>query len=138
MANTGQLLFGNLPSVPILWMIGLLGFVALWWYVCRNEGALRRLFLALWLPAAVLTAAIYSLDGRGYAVGESLSLLMHRDPAVLHAVHWLPTNGFDATYALIAGGTAAALATMALHLAGILLGVVVSIAPPARRGGRRN
>ena len=22
MANTGQLLFGNLPSVPVLWMLG--------------------------------------------------------------------------------------------------------------------
>jgi hypothetical protein len=36
MANEGQLIFGDLPSVPVLWLVGLLGFIAHWWFVCRN------------------------------------------------------------------------------------------------------
>jgi hypothetical protein len=132
MADTGQLLFGNLPSVPVLWMIGLLGFIAFWWYVCRTENRVRRLFLALWLPAAVVVAALYSLDGHGYAVSESLGLLVHRDPGILRLVRWMPSDGFSATYAVITGGAVAALATMALQFVGVLVGALLGLVPSVR------
>lgn len=132
MANTGQLLFGDLPSVPVLWMVGLLGFTALWWYVCRNERCVRRLFLALWLPAAVVAGALFSLDGHGYAVSESLALLAHRDPGILRLVRWIPTDGFSATYAMTTGGAVAALATIALQLVGVIAGALLGLVPSAR------
>lgn len=137
MANTGQLLFGNLPSVPVLWMVGLLGFIAFWWYVCRNEGSVRRLFLALWLPAAVVAGALYSLDGHGYAVTESLTLLAHRDPGILRLVRWFPPDGFSTTYAVITGGAVAALATMALQFVGVLVGAMLGLVSSARLNAPR-
>ena len=127
MAIEGQLLFGDLPSVPVLWLVGLLGFIAFWWYVCRTETRVRRLFLALWLPAAVVAGALYSLDGRGYAVSESLRLLAHRDPGIIGLVRWMPSNGFEATYDVIVGGAVAALATMALQLLGVMVGALLGL-----------
>ena len=145
MANAGQLLFGNLPPVPVWWLLGLLVFIAFWWYVWRNERATRRLFLLLWLPAGLVAGALYSLDGRGYAVSESLRLLVHRDPAVLRLVRWVPTDGFSGTYAVIVGGAVAALATIALQFLGLFCGAVLGLVqsprvrnPPGRpRSGRR-
>lgn len=132
MANTGQLLFGDLPSVPVLWMLGLLGFIALWWYACRKERYIPRLVLALWLPAAIVAGALFSLDGYGYAVSESLALLAHRDPGILRLVRWIPTDGFSPTYAVITGGAVAALATIALQFFGAILGALLGLVPSAR------
>jgi hypothetical protein len=61
-----------------------------------------------------------ALDGRDYAATESLRLLLHRDPAVLAVVNWVPGSGVAATHAMFVGGTVAALATMAVQLAGLL------------------
>jgi len=130
--NVGQLLFGNLPSFPVFWIIGLLGFVALWWYVSRDRGGRRRLFLILWLPAALASGAVYTLNGQGYPTEDALRLLVQRDPATWRIVHWFPANGFAATYGVVVGGAVAALATMAVHLAGLLLGAVLGLMPSSR------
>jgi len=135
--NAAQLLFGNMGSFPAVWMFGLLAFLALWWYVCQDVTAVRRLFLALWLPAALVAGAVYSLDGRGFAVTESLRLLLHRDPAVLAVVHWVPGSGVSATYAMVVGGTVAALATLAVQLAGLLFGGMLGLLPSARLNSPR-
>ena len=136
MTNTGQLLFGNAPWFPVVWVIGLLGFLACWWYVCRDMPAVRRLFLALWLPAALVASAVYKLEGHNQAVAETLRLIAGRDPATLRLLLQPPADGFAATYAMVVGGTVAALSTMAMHLAGMVLGAIVSVSPAARRGGR--
>ena len=128
--NAGNLLFGNLPSFPVLGMLGLLGFIGFWWYVCQIRPGMRRLFLYLWLPSAVMAGGLYSLDGRGYAVTESLRLLVRRDPVILELVRWVPGNGFHATYAAIVGGAVAALLTMALQLCGLLFGSLLALVAP--------
>lgn len=136
MTNAGQLLFGNVPWFPVVWVLGLLGFIAGWWYVCRDVPAVRRLFLALWLPAALVASAVYKLEGHHQAVTETLRLIAGRDPATLRLLFQPPADGFAATYAMVVGGTVAALSTMGLQLAGMALGAIVSVSPAARRGGR--
>ena len=136
MTNTGQLLFWNAPWFPVVWVIGLLGFLACLWYVCRDVPAVRRLFLALWLPAALVASAVYKLEGHNQAVAETLRLIAGRDPATLRLLLQPPADGFAATYAMVVGGTVAALSTMALQLAGMVLGAIVNVSPAARRGGR--
>lgn len=137
MRNAGQLLFGDVRWFPVVWSIGLLGFVAYWWYVCRDVRAMRRLFLILWLPAALVAGAIYSLEGQGQAVTESLRLMVQRDPATVRLLFRIPADGFATTYAVVVGGTVAALTTMALQLVGVALGVLLSVGPSSRRGGSR-
>jgi hypothetical protein len=66
---------------------------------------MRRLFLALWLPAA------------------------------LRLMFAMPSDGFTATYAMAVGGAVAALATMALQMAGLLL-TIVGIGASGRRRRR--
>jgi hypothetical protein len=133
MANAGNLLFGNLPWFPVSWIIGLLAFIALWWYCCRDLRSIRRLFLVLWLPAALVAAATYGIDGHGRAVSDVLHHLIQADPAELHLLLRWPSNGFAATYAVVVGGFVAALATMALQLAGVVLGALLALTPA---GGR--
>jgi hypothetical protein len=135
MTNAGQLFFGNVPWFPVVWVIGLLGFIACWWYVCRDVPAVRRLFLVLWLPAALVASAVYKLEGHNQAVTETLRLIAERDPATLRLLLQTPADGFAATYALAVGGAVAALSTMGLQLAGMVLGAIVSVSPAARRGG---
>ena len=136
MTNAGQLLFGNVPWFPVVWAIVLLGFIAYWWYVCRDVPAVRRLFLALWLPAALVASAVYKLEGHSQAVTETLRLIAGRDPATLRLLLQTPADGFAASYAMVVGGAVAALSTMGLQLAGMVLGAIVSVSPAARRGGR--
>jgi hypothetical protein len=71
--------------VPVLWLVGLLGFIAFW---CTCAGTRP-----------------------GYAVSESLRLLAQRDPGIIRLAHWVPSNGFETTYDVIVGGAVAALAT---------------------------
>jgi hypothetical protein len=130
--STGQLLFGKLPSFPTIWIVASLGFVSVWWYVSRDRCARRRTFLILWLPAALVSGAVYTLNGHGYATTDALRLLVRRDPATWRLVHWIPSNGFAATYAAVVGGAVAAFATMALHLAGLLFGAVLGLGPSSR------
>ena len=127
MASPGQLLFGKVPSFPSVWMFGLLGFIAFWWHATRGWTTVRRLFLVLWPPAALVSGAVYSLDGRGFAVTETLRGLLHRDPTVLQLVHWLPGNGVAATYAVIVGGAVSVLTTMALQLVGLVFGALLAL-----------
>src|SRR5688572_18549148 len=121
MTNAGKLLFGTVPSFPVLWVLGLLGFIALWWYTYRGLRALRRLFLALWLPAALAAGLVYKLEGQGIAVVGTLRLIAQRDPATLRLLFAMPGDAYTATYAVAVGGAVAALATMTLQLAGLLL-----------------
>jgi len=137
MQSSGHLLFGDLPAFPELWMLGLLAFVALWWYICGSWPAIRRTFLALWLPSAMLANAIHALDGRGYAVTHSLRLFGRRDPAVFGLMHWIPSDGFRATYAIIIGGAAAAFASIGLLVLGVLLGAMLAIVAPGLNQPRR-
>jgi len=135
MTNAGQLLFGNTPWFPVLWVTALLGFIAFWWYICRDVHALRRLFLCLWLPAALVASAVYKLNGHGQAVIETLRLIAGRDPATLHLVLAPPADGFAAVYAMAVGGAVAALGTMAVQTAGLML-TIVGLGPSARRWRR--
>jgi len=137
MTNAGELLFGKMPSFPAVWMLGLLGFTAFWWYVWRGVRSIRRLFLVLWLPAGIMAGAVYSLEGRGYGATESLGGLFHRDPALLQLVQWIPSNGFAATYAVIVGAAVAAFATVALQLVGLVAGVLLGLWPSAGTHPRR-
>lgn len=134
--NGGQLLFGDEPRFPAMWILASLGFVAYWWYVCRGMGALRRLFLALWVPAALTAGAVYKLQGRGYAVTTTLQLLARCDPEAVRLVLHTPIDGPVLTYAMIVGGVVAALATIALQLGGIMLGALLTVSPAGRRPGR--
>jgi hypothetical protein len=135
--NGGQLLFGSQAWFPALWVLASLGFVAYWWYVCRGMGGLRRLFLALWVPAALASAAVYRLQGRGYALTTTLQLLARCDPETLRLVFHTPIDGPVLTYAVVVGGVAAALATIALQMGGIMLGALLMVTPAGRRTGRR-
>jgi hypothetical protein len=137
MTNAGQLLFGNVPWFPVLWVAGLLGFIAFWWYICRDVHAVRRLFLCLWLPAALVASAVYKLDGQGQAVMETLRLIARGDPATLRLMLATPADGFAAVYAMAVGGAVAALATMAVQTAGLML-TIVGLGPAARRPGCRH
>lgn len=132
MSNGGQLLFGNQPWFPMLWMVGLLGFVAFWWYASGAAAGLRRLFLFLWIPAAVVSACVYRFQGRGQAVTATLGLLARGDPAILRTLVQAPLEGYTLTYAFVVGGVVAVLSTMALHVIGLLLGTVLGIASSAR------
>jgi hypothetical protein len=137
MTNAGQLLFGDMPWFPVLWVTGLLGFIAFWWYICRDVHAVRRLFLCLWLPAALVTSAVYKLDGHGQSVMETLRFIARGDPATLRLMLAMPADGFAGAYAMAVGGAFAALATMALEAADILL-TVVGLGRAARRRGHRH
>jgi len=108
-------------------MLGLLGFTTVWWYAWRGVPSIRRLFLVLWLPAGILAGAVYSLEAQGYGATESLRRLLHRDPAALQLVHWIPNNGFAAKYAMIVGAAVAAFAIIALQLAGLVAGVFLAL-----------
>lgn len=132
MINGGQLLLGNQPWFPMLWMVGLLGFVALWWYACSAAAGLRRLFLILWGPAAFVAGCVYRFEGHGQPVAETLGLLARGDTTMLRSIVQMPLDGPTLTYGFIVGGVVAVLGTMALHLIGILLGAVLSIAPSRR------
>jgi hypothetical protein len=137
MTNAGELLFGSVPWFPVLWVAGLLVFIAFWWYICRYERPVRRLFLVIWLPAALVASAVYKLDGHNQAVTETLRLIARRDPATLRLLLAIPADGFAATYAMAVGGAVAALATMALQTAGFVL-TIAGLTPSARRRGRRH
>jgi hypothetical protein len=137
MTNLGELLFGNVPWFPVLWVAGLLGFIAFWWYICRDVRAVRRFFLCLWLPAALVASAVYKLDGQGQAVRETLRLIARGDPATLRLMLATPADGFAAAYAMAVGGAIAALAAMAVLTAGLML-TIVGLGPAARRRGRRH
>jgi hypothetical protein len=63
--------------------------------------------------------------------------LIQADPAELHLLLRWPSNGFAATYAVVVGGFVAALATIALQLAGVVLGALLAVTPVGRRGSRR-
>ena len=137
MADTGKLLFDNLPWFPVFWIIGLLGFIAFWWYCCRDVIGVRRLFLFLWLPAALIAGATYRIDGHGQAVGDLLRLMLRGDAATLHRVIRMPSDGFAASYAVVVGGAVAALATIALQLVGVVLGALLAATPFGRRSEPR-
>lgn len=137
MSNGGQLLFGNQPWFPMLWMVGLLGFVAFWWYASGAAPGLRRLFLILWGPAAFVAACVYRFEGHGQPVTATLGLLARGDSAMLRSIAQMPFDGHTLTYAFVVGGVVAVFATMALHLIGILVGALLSIAPSTRGPRRR-
>jgi len=137
MTNAGQLLFGNTPWFPVLWVTALLGFIAFWWYICRDVHAVRRLFLCLWLPVALVASTVYKLDGHGQAVMETLRLIARADPATLRLMLAMPADGFAAAYALAVGGAVAALAAMAVLAADLIL-TIVGLGPAARQRGRRH
>ena len=135
--NSGGLLFGNQPWFPTVWITALLGFIAYWWYVSRDMGGLRRLFLALWPPAALIAGAVYDLLRRGYDVSEAVHLLARWDPATIRLLIQIPIDGYAATYAMVVGGAAAAVATIALQLLGLVLGPFLGMTLPRPRAGRR-
>jgi hypothetical protein len=132
MSDGGQLLFGNEAWFPMLWMLGLLGFVALWWYASGAAAGLRRLFLILWGPAALVAGCVYGSEGYGQPVTETLGLLTRADSAMLRSILQMPLDGPTLTFAFVVGGAVAVVATLALHVIGILLGAVLSLAPSRR------
>ena len=127
----GDLLFGPTSQFPALWIVGVIGFIGLCWYCWRGAPATRRVFLVLWVPAALAAAVVYMLDGHGYAVSDSLRLVARQDPTVLRLLAQAPTDGFVATYAFVVGGAAAALATMALQFVGVVTVPQWMCSPPS-------
>ena len=128
------LLFDPGPNFPALWIFGLIGFLALWWYVVSSDSKTqRRTFLMLWVPAALAAALVYRLEVRGQPAADTLRLLLEGDGDTLRGLIKPPGDGYQATYGMVVGGAAAALAAMACQLAGILLGVILGISRPEGR-----
>ena len=137
MESIGGLLFGNQLWFPTVWVTALLGFIAYWWYVSRDMGGLRRLFLTLWAPAALIASAVYNLLRLGYDGAEAMHLLFRWDPAAIRLLIQNPIDGFSATYAVVVGGAAAALATIALQLASLVFGGLLGMTLLRPRASRR-
>lgn len=131
----GNFDFRSLDRFPALWMVGLVGFVALFWYAWRSTDAVRRTFLVLWVPAGVAAGTVFMLGAHGYGVADTVRLLVQRDPATFRLLIALPIDAAVATYAVLVGGTVAALATAGLQLAGVVVGAALSVVTGGPRRG---
>jgi hypothetical protein len=131
----GALFFDPGPDFPTWWVLGLVGFLAVWWYVIGRSPQ-RRMFLVFWVPGALVSALCYRLGEQGQSVAGTLRLLARRDPATWRELLNPPHDGFVGTYGFVVGGTVAAFASMAWQLAGIILGTILAMFLPGARGRR--
>jgi hypothetical protein len=127
-----NLLFETDPSFPALWILGLIGFLALWWYGVRTP-AQRRMVLVLWAPATLVGMLVYRYGHQGLSTAETLRLLAAGDQSAMRDLVGPVFNGPTLTYGFVVGGTAAVCVTMVWHLIGVVLGVAIA---PLTGGGR--
>jgi hypothetical protein len=123
----GNLLFDTDPSFPALWILGLTGFLALWWYAVRYSPAQRLMFLVLWAPAALLAMLVYRYGRLGLSTIETLQLLADGDSQTLRDLVGPELHGPALTFGFVVGGSAAVCTTMASHLAGTVLGAAIGL-----------
>lgn len=129
-----NLLFETDPSFPALLMLGLIGFLGLWWYAHRYSTTQRSLVLVLWAPAALVAMLVYRHGHQGQSAAETLQLLADRDPQTLRGLVRPEFDGPTLTFGFVVGGSVAVFATMAWRLAGVVLGTTIGL---FTGGGRR-
>jgi hypothetical protein len=123
----GNLLFDTDPSFPAVWILGLIGFLALWWYAVGHSPGQRRTFLVLWIPAALVAILIYRHGRQGQSAAETLRLLAEQDPHMVRDLVGPELNGPALTFGFVVGGSAAVFATMAWHVVSVVLGAAIGL-----------
>jgi hypothetical protein len=132
----GNLLFDTDPSFPVLWVAGLIGFLALSWYAVRDSPAQRRSVLVLWAPAALVAILVYRYGQQGRSTADTLRLLVERDPHTVRQFLGPKLEGPALIFGFVVGGSSAVLVTMACHLAGMVLGAIGLFTGGGRRRSR--